>query len=195
EMCGIVGSFGPPGSQPSWLGAACQRLRHRGPDGVAVWCQPDAGIGLGHTRLAILDLTAAGAQPMISACNRYHIVFNGEIYNHLQLRERLRQDVWRGHSDTETLLACLAEWGLERTLDALVGMFAFGVFDSQQHRLALARDRFGEKPLYFGYAGDSLVFASELRAVRAAPQFDDSIDRGALALFMRYSYVPAPRSI
>ncbi len=194
-MCGIVGSFGPPGSQPSWLDAACQRLRHRGPDGAAVWSQPDAGIGLGHTRLAILDLTAAGAQPMTSACKRYHIVFNGEIYNHLQLRERLRQDIWRGHSDTETLLACLAEWGLEPTLRAVVGMFAFGVFDSRQHRLALARDRFGEKPLYFGYAGDSLVFASELDAVRAAPQFDDSIDRAALALFMRYSYVPGPRSI
>jgi asparagine synthase (glutamine-hydrolysing) len=160
-----------------------------------VWCDAASGIGLGHTRLAILDLSAAGRQPMTSACGRYQIVFNGEIYNHLQLRVRLRQGVWRGHSDTETLLACLSEWGLERTLREAVGMFAFGVFDMHEHRLALARDRFGEKPLYYGYAGDSLVFASELRPLREAPGFSDAIDRGALALYMRHSYVPGPRSI
>lgn len=194
-MCGIVGTFGPAGSHPEWLVQACEALHHRGPDGSGAWYDPESGVGLGHTRLAILDLSDAGRQPMTSACGRYHIVFNGEIYNHLQLRTRLRRGAWRGHSDTETLLACIAEWGLERTLQAIVGMFAFAVFDVQERHLALARDRFGEKPLYFGYAADSFVFASELRALRAAPRFDQTIDRAALALFMRYSYVPGPRSI
>jgi asparagine synthase (glutamine-hydrolysing) len=194
-MCGIVGTFGPAGYRPEWLARACEALRHRGPDDSGAWCDPVSGIALGHTRLAILDLSEAGRQPMTSACGRYHIVFNGEIYNHLQLRTRLRQGAWRGHSDTETLLACIAEWGLQRTLRLIVGMFAFAVFDAQEQRLALARDRFGEKPLYFGYVSDVFVFASELRAARSAPQFDQTIDRAALALFMRYSYVPGPHSI
>src|SRR5437588_9049093 len=160
-MCGIVGTFGPSGSGTSWLGEACTALRHRGPDGTGVWCDPLLGIGLGHTRLAILELSEAGSQPMTSACGRYHIVFNGEIYNHLQLRVALPGEAWRGRSDTETLLACFAHWGVEGTLQRLVGMFALALFDSRERRLVLARDRFGEKPLYCGYAGASFVFASE----------------------------------
>lgn len=132
---------------------------------------------------------------MASACGRYHMVFNGEIYNHLELRQHMPGAVWRGHSDTETLLECIANWGIERALAATVGMFAFAVFDSAERRLILARDRFGEKPLYYGYAAGAFVFASELRPLRMAPGFDAQVDRGALALYMKYSYVPAPRSI
>jgi asparagine synthase (glutamine-hydrolysing) len=194
-MCGIVGSFGPPGSQASWLEEACARLRHRGPDDSGKWCEPAAGIAFGHTRLAILDLSASGHQPMASTCSRYEIIFNGEIYNHLQLRAALTRDSWRGHSDTETLLECFVQWGIEETLRRSVGMFALALFDRRERRLVLARDRFGEKPLYYGYAGASFVFASELRALRAAPGFDNTINRRSLALYMRRSYVPAPDSI
>jgi len=194
-MCGIVGSYGPPGSRADWLSAACASLRHRGPDASGVWCDPLSGIAFGHTRLAILDLSPAGEQPMASACGRYRLIFNGEIYNHLQLRARLAYSAWRGHSDTETLLQCFCEWGVRRTLLSASGMFAFALFDIQERRLTLARDRFGEKPVYYGYTADGFVFASELRALRAAPGFDRTIDRHALSRFMRYSYVPAPRSI
>ena len=132
---------------------------------------------------------------MVSACGRYTMVFNGEIYNHLDLRKFSRATSWRGHSDTETLLACFSEWGIEKTLRATVGMFALALFDSVERRLILARDRFGEKPLYWGYAADTFVFASELRALRVAPGFDSTIDRTALTLYMRHSCVPGPRSI
>lgn len=194
-MCGIVGAFGPPGSPQEWLDAACNTLRHRGPDDSGIWCEPSAGVVFGHRRLAILDLSEAGRQPMATECGRYHIVLNGEIYNHLELRSALPHQPWRGHSDTETLLACLLQWGAERTLRATVGMFAFALFDIVERRLILARDRFGEKPLYYGYAGDTFVFASELKPLHVAPGFDATIDRAALARYMHYSYVPAPYSI
>src|SRR5438105_4994411 len=157
-MCGIVGAFGPQAMATAWLGTACEDLRHRGPDDQGIWTDPVAGIALGHTRLAIQDLSAAGRQPMISACGRYHLVFNGEIYNHLELRERLSRRAWRGHADTETLLECIAEFGVARALRAAVGMFAMAVYDTAERRLILARDRLGEKPLYYGYAGDTFVF-------------------------------------
>jgi asparagine synthase (glutamine-hydrolysing) len=194
-MCGIVGTFGPSGASSSWLDEACVSLRHRGPDAQGIWREPPAGIAFGHTRLAILELSDSGSQPMASACGRYHIAFNGEIYNHLELRAALAEVSWRGRSDTETLLACFARWGVEKTLTQLVGMFALALFDSRDRRLVLARDRFGEKPLYCGYAGASFVFASELRALRSAPGLDTAIDREALALYMRHSCVPAPHSI
>ena len=195
-MCGIVGAFGAPASQHEWVESGCRTLRHRGPDDSGVWRDLSAGICLGHTRLAIQDLSEAGRQPMKSRSGRFSIVFNGEIYNHLELRQRLADSgAWRGHSDTETILACLEAWGAERTLQALVGMFAFAVFDSSERRLILARDRFGEKPLYCGYAGAAFVFGSGLQSLRPAPGFDDSVDRSALALYMQYSYVPAPLSI
>jgi asparagine synthase (glutamine-hydrolysing) len=194
-MCGIVGAFGPAASATSWLEQACKALRHRGPDDEGIWYDPLAGVALGHTRLAIQDLSEAGRQPMSSACGRYQLIFNGEIYNHLELRRGLGQHSWRGHSDTETLVACIAEHGIERTLRTAVGMFALAVFDAAQRRLILARDRLGEKPLYYGYAGGSLVFASELKALRSVPGFDNTLDRAALELYLRRSYVPTPLSI
>jgi asparagine synthase (glutamine-hydrolysing) len=194
-MCGIVGSFGPAGTRADWLTEACSTLRHRGPDDSGIWSDESVGIALGHTRLAILDLSAAGHQPMSSSCGRYIVVFNGEIYNHLQLREQLPDRAWRGHSDTETLLECLAAWDVEKTLQSLVGMFALALFDRKVGRLVLARDRFGEKPLYYGYAGGALVFGSVLTPMRRAPAFDASIDRNSLSLYLQQSFVPAPRTI
>src|SRR5690606_12686007 len=146
-------------------------LEHRGPDAGDVWV--GEGVALGHRRLAIVDLSAAGAQPMASACGRWIIAFNGEIYNHLNLRRELEAagavPAWRGHSDTETLLAGIAYWCLDKTLRHAAGMFALALWDRRERRLSLARDRMGEKPLYWGHAGSTLVFGSELKALRAHP--------------------------
>lgn len=199
-MCGLAGFFQVAGvdrdqacAQAGRMGA---QLVHRGPDDGGVWCDAAAGIALAHRRLAILDLSAAGHQPMVSACARYVVVFNGEIYNHLALRKALGQCVtWRGHSDTETLLAAIAAWGVDEALKQCVGMFAFALWDSQTRSLTLARDRLGEKPLYYGWQGDCFLFASELKALKAHPAFVGEIDRDALALFMRHNAVPAPYSI
>jgi asparagine synthase (glutamine-hydrolysing) len=174
-------------------------LIHRGPDDAGVWVDADAGIALAHRRLSILDLSPAGHQPMVSAAHRYVIIYNGEIYNHLELRHRLesegRAPAWRGHSDTETLLAAFEAWGIEKTLTRCVGMFALALWDRKTRTLTLARDRMGEKPLYYGWVRGTLVFGSELKALRAHPGFDNAIERRALTLFMRYNYVPAPWSI
>ena len=197
-MCGILGILGALPRQRSEIRLACDALHHRGPDASGIWLDDGAGVALGHTRLSVLDLSSAGHQPMISAGERYVIVFNGEIYNHLDLRRRLdteRTRDWRGHSDTETLLACLEAWGIERTLTSVVGMFAFGLWDRQHRKLCLARDRLGEKPIYYGYVDGAFVFGSELKSLTVLPGFSARIDRAALALFMRHSYIPAPRSI
>ena len=175
-------------------------LWRRGPDAGGVFVDEEAGVALGHRRLAILDLSERGAQPMRSACGRYVLTFNGEIYNHLDLRRELESSggaEWRGSSDTETLLAGFAQWGVAPTLERTVGMFALALWDRRQRELTLARDRFGEKPLYFGYvdSGRSFVFGSELKALKAHPAFTNRVDRSALALFLRFSYVPAPYSI
>jgi asparagine synthase (glutamine-hydrolysing) len=177
-------------------------LAHRGPDDEGVWVDADAGIGFGHRRLSIVDLSPAGHQPMISASGRYVITFNGEIYNHAELRTELRAEghetAWRGHSDTETLLAGFDAWGVKRTLQVASGMFAFGLWDRQERTLTLARDRLGEKPLYYGRQGGSkgpFLFASELKALTAHPNFEREIDREALGLLVRYINVPAPFSI
>lgn len=199
-MCGLAGFFQAVGvdrdqacAQAGRMGA---QLVHRGPDDGGVWCDAAAGIALVHRRLAILDLSAAGHQPMVSACERYVLVFNGEIYNHLALRKTLdRHAAWRGHSDTETLLAAIAAWGVDEALKQCVGMFAFALWDRQARSLTLARDRLGEKPLYYGWQGDCFLFASELKALKAHPAFVGEIDRDALALFMRHNAVPAPYSI
>ncbi len=181
------------------MGSMANSIRHRGPDDDGVWVDEDAGIALGHRRLSILDLSPAGHQPMASASGRYVIAFNGEIYNHLELRQALREpgygSVWRGHSDTETLLAAFESWGLEETLRRVVGMFAIALWDRELRTLTLARDRMGEKPLYYGWQGDTFLFGSELKALKAHPAFHADIDRGALALLLRYNYVPAPYSI
>ncbi len=195
-MCGIAGMMSYRGSDLSRIvSRMAERIRYRGPDHSGVWCDPSAGLALGHARLSILDLSPAGHQPMESDSGRYVIVFNGEIYNHLELRERLTGLSWRGHSDTETLLAAFESWGLEKALQATVGMFALALWDRVERRLVLARDRIGEKPLYYGWSNGTFLFASELKALEVYPDWRGEIDRGALALFMRYAYVPLPYSI
>ena len=175
------------------------RLRHRGPDDEGVWIDPESGIGLGHRRLAIVELSPAGHQPMHSACGRYVLAFNGEIYNHLDIRAELQAAgfalAWRGQSDTETLLAAIRAWGLPRTLERAAGMFALAVWDREKRVLQLSRDRFGEKPLYYGRAGGDFIFGSELKALRAYPAFQGSVNRDALALYLQFGAVPAPYSI
>ena len=202
-MCGLTGFW-------TWRGASRETLRgqaedmsrqltHRGPDDSGLWCDEAAGIVLAQRRLSILDLSDAGHQPMHSACGRYVIAFNGEIYNHLDLRKRLADEgaapTWRGHSDTETMIACFVAWGIERTLQLSVGMFAFAAWDRQQRTLTLARDRMGEKPLYYGWCGETLLFGSELKALKVHPTFKADINRDALALYLRHDCVPAPYTI
>ena len=202
-MCGLVGFWNPAGlqAQPAkqLVAALAERLVHRGPDDQGVWVDGAAGIALGHRRLAVIDLSAAGHQPMTSGSDRYVIAFNGEIYNHLELRKELDRAgtplAWRGHSDTETLLAAFDRWGIETALGKTVGMFAFALWDRQQRTLTLARDRLGEKPLYYGWQGGVFLFGSELKALRAHPEFHADVDRGALSLYMQYGYIPAPASI
>lgn len=201
-MCGLTGFWGPPLAADEAQAIACrmaETIAHRGPDDAGVWVDALAGVALAHRRLAVLDLSPAGHQPMLSASGRYVIVFNGEIYNHLQLRRELEAGgaapPWRGHSDTETLLAAFESWGIEATLKRAVGMFAIALWDRETRTLTLARDRLGEKPLYYGWVNGALVFGSELKALRAYPGFDNPIERRALTLFMRHNYVPAPWSI
>ena len=171
-------------------------LTHRGPDDAGVWADASVGIGIGFRRLAILDLSDAGHQPMESRSGRYVIAFNGEIYNHAELRSRLSDHAsLRGSSDTEVLLATIETRGIREALQRSAGMFALALWDRHLRRLLLARDRLGEKPLYYGNSGDAFVFASELHALRAGLRFDNRIDRNALALYVRYGYVPTPYSI
>lgn len=176
-------------------------LSHRGPDDEGIWLDDATGIGLGHRRLSIVDLSVEGHQPMISACGRYVIAYNGEIYNYLEIRKELEQETtdgllkWRGHSDTEVALAAISAWGLEKALKRFNGMFAFALWDRQQGTLHLARDRLGEKPVYYGWMGEVLVFGSELKALRANEHFISEVDRKSLTLYFRYNYIPAPHSI
>ena len=201
-MCGLTGFLEPGGSGGDMVSTAqamADRIRHRGPDGEGVWTDAEAGIALAHRRLAILDLSPAGAQPMLSASGRWVIAYNGEVYNHLDLRRELEAaeaaPTWRGHSDTETLLACIEAWGVEQTLQRSVGMFAIALWDRARRTLVLARDRAGEKPLYYGWQGDAFLFGSELKALRVHPHFNAAVDRGALTLLLRHNYIPAPYSI
>lgn len=171
-------------------------VRHRGPDSAGVWVDEEARIGLAHRRLSILDLSPAGHQPMVSASGRYVIAFNGEIYNHLELRQRLQGTAeWRGRSDTETLLAGFDTWGFDATLRNIVGMFAIALWDRLERVLYLARDRMGEKPLYYGWQSGMFLFGSELKALTAHPLFNAEINRDALTLFLRHNAIPAPYSI
>ncbi len=181
------------------LPAMTYAIRHRGPDDEGLWFDVEAGVALGHRRLAIMDLSMQGHQPMLSASGRYVIAFNGEIYNHqalrLELQSRGHAPAWRGHSDTETLLACIEAWGLEHTLKTCVGMFAIALWDRAERVLSLARDRFGEKPLYYGWQNGVFLFASELKSMLAHPAFEHRVNRDSLALLLRYNYVPTPYSI
>ncbi|WP_420126747.1 asparagine synthase (glutamine-hydrolyzing) [Longimicrobium sp.] len=200
-MCGISGFWAPTGMDADYArsvaGGMSRRLGHRGPDGGGVWCEAAAGLALAHRRLAIVDLSDAAAQPMASRCGRFVVALNGEVYNHNQLREML---VRRGHafatrSDTEVLLAGVLEWGVRHALARVDGMFAFALWDARERTLVLARDRFGEKPLYYGCFGGTLLFASELKALRAHPAFDARLDPEAVSRFLRHSFVPAPLCI
>lgn len=209
-MCGITGFLSAANStryNPEDI-ARCMALAiiHRGPDDAGTWADVEIGIALGHRRLSILDLSPAGHQPMASVCGRYVIVFNGEVYNHLDLRRELDRippgppllrgnRVWRGHSDTETLLAGFETWGIEATLKKTVGMFAIALWDREERVLTLARDRMGEKPLYYGWQGGTFLFGSELKALKAHPDFLAEIDRDAICLYLRHSTIPAPYSI
>lgn len=198
-MCGFIGFNKSSLDFYFTANKMSSEIKHRGPDSNGVWFKADSPITLGHTRLSILDLSETGNQPMISSCGRYVIALNGEIYNHLSLRKQLEESdlkiKWRGYSDTETLLACFSSWGIDKTLEVTVGMFAIALWDKQQKVLTLARDRIGEKPLYWGWSDDLLVFASELKAIKEHPDFDAIIDRNALTLLLRHSYIPAPYSI
>ena len=205
-MCGLVGFLGFQSEYSldaqSILKKMADTLISRGPDDSGYWCDMDQHIGFGHRRLSIID-SSSGSQPMHSVSGRYVIAFNGEIYNHLKLREELKRaqsaPAWRGRSDTETLLAVVEAFGIQAALERAIGMFAFAIWDRKNHLLTLARDRLGEKPLYYGWQnqGDRAVFlfGSELKALKAHPKFTKVINRDALCLFLRHNYIPAPYSI
>jgi asparagine synthase (glutamine-hydrolysing) len=201
-MCGIAGLFDLKrkfGADEIYGIASrmANTVRHRGPDDRGVWTDPKAGVALGHTRLAIIDLSPAGAQPMTSSCGRFVLSYNGEVYNAPELRAELEAvgRKFRGHSDTEVMVEGFAVWGVRPTVERLIGMFAFAAWDRTARKLTLARDRLGIKPLYWGHVDGSLVFASELKALRLVPGWQGDIDRDALAAFLRYGYVPTPWSI
>lgn len=207
-MCGFAGFLGGkivkngPLTEIT-LDAMGNRISSRGPDSAGIWYDANSSIGLSHRRLSIIDLSACGNQPMISKSTRYAISYNGEIYNHMELRCRLEKEIgsisWLGQSDTETILACIDYWGLDKSLKQFVGMFAFSLWDCEKKTLTLARDRFGEKPVYYGWQGASenkvFLFGSDLKAFKAYPEFNGIVDRNSLCLFLRYNCIPAPYCI
>jgi asparagine synthase (glutamine-hydrolysing) len=203
-MCGLTGFWDRSARKKK--AELCCTVEHmactlalRGPDDSGEWAEERSGIALGFRRLAIVDLSPAGHQPMVSASERYAIAFNGEVYNFKALREELTQQgaapVFRGHSDTEVMLAAIEAWGLEAAVKKFVGMFAFALWDRLEQTLHLVRDRVGIKPLYYGWAGDTFLFGSELKALKAHPAFRPEIDRDALTLLLRHNYIPSPYSI
>jgi asparagine synthase (glutamine-hydrolysing) len=196
-MCGIAGYWRAkefdedPSEVLKRMGSA---IAHRGPDDTGIFTD-SSGIGLVHRRLSILDLSAEGHQPMTSASGRYIIIFNGEVYNFQDIKTELGQALWRGHSDTELMLAAIERWGVDGAVRRFVGMFAFALWDREKCELMLVRDRLGIKPLFYGKSGRDFVFASELKAIREYPAFSGRIDRDVLSLYMRHSYVPSPHCI
>ncbi len=201
-MCGIAGLWDQrAGLAPEALGEAAramaETLRHRGPDAGAVWCDAAAGIAFGHRRLSIIDLSPAGAQPMVSSCGRVVISYNGEVYNANELRSELEAAGrrFRGHSDTEVIVEGCAVWGVEATVKRLIGMFAISLWDCRERTLYLVRDRLGIKPLYWAKFNHLLLFGSELKALRAHDGWRPELDRDSPASFLRLSAVPAPRTI
>jgi asparagine synthase (glutamine-hydrolysing) len=203
-MCGLTGFLEPYQSfdaqqAESTLLKMSRVISHRGPDDQGVWIDPQACIALGHRRLSIIDISSQGHQPMHSACGRYVITYNGEIYNYLEIKTELEglsaAPLWRGHSDTEVILAAITHWGLENALKKFTGMFALALWDKKERVLQLARDRLGEKPLYYGWMGNVLLFGSELKSLRMHPAWKGEINPDTLALFIQHCYVPAPYSI
>lgn len=197
-MCGIAGFYSRHVGTPERVALAmAHEIRHRGPDDFGTWRSTIAPLAFAHRRLSILDLSPLGHQPMRSATGRFVTTFNGEIYNYSDLRQQLLKNghTFRGSSDTEVMLAAFEEWGVAKALAQFVGMFALALWDSEERLLYLARDRMGEKPLYFGWHGDAFLFASELKALNAFPEFSPTVDRDALVAFLRYNCVPAPHSI
>jgi asparagine synthase (glutamine-hydrolysing) len=199
-VCGLVGFFN---GKKDWNQAQIlaqlkqmnDTLSHRGPDADGFWSDAENGIALAHRRLSIIDLSPNGAQPMLSGSGRYVLVLNGEIYNFQGLRHDFPQIQWRGHSDTEVMLAVIDAWGIEKALTRLEGMFAFALWDRETHRLHLGVDRLGEKPLYYGLDNGQCIFASELKALKSFPAWNFKINREAIAALMRYGYIPFPLSI
>jgi asparagine synthase (glutamine-hydrolysing) len=203
-MCGFIGFLGGLATSGqrddvAMLKRMADAIANRGPDDAGYWSDQEQSVGLGHRRLSIVDLSPAGHQPMVSGNGRFVMVFNGEIYNHMDCRAALQNVSWRGHSDTETLLAGFDAWGIQGTVERCIGMFAFAVWDKQTSALTLGRDRLGEKPLYYGWQGQgqnaTFLFGSELKALKSHPAFTAGIDRNALCLLMRHNYIPAPYSI
>jgi len=197
-MCGIAGYVGKTFSPESCLSEMINAINHRGPDDNGMWFDTNTGVGLAHARLSILDLTSAGHQPMLSISKNFAMVFNGEIYNHNDLRKDLdsiKSRNWLGHSDTETLLSAIEQWGLDQTIKKTVGMFAIALWDKRDSSLHLACDRMGEKPIYYGLVSNQFVFASELKAMKKFPNFSNPIDRNSVALFLRFNSIPSPHSI
>jgi asparagine synthase (glutamine-hydrolysing) len=200
-MCGITGFLAPAGQDAGNMNVTVRRMAdtlvHRGPDAGGVWVDADRGIALGHRRLSIVDLSPTGSQPMVSTSGRYVIVLNGEIYNFRELRPQLESKGhrFRGTSDTEVMLASFEEWGVPNSIPRFNGMFAFAVWDRTANTLYLSRDRMGEKPLYYGYAGKTFLFGSELKALRRHPKFEGTVNRDAITVYLRHGYVPAPYSI
>ena len=198
-MCGIAGFIDNKTEQPELvLKRMTDAIFHRGPDDEGYWFDKSIGVGLGHRRLSIIDLSPAGHQPMLSATGRYVIIYNGEIYNYLAICKEL-EDLgsrrWLGHSDTEVVLAALEEWGIEKAVKRFVGMFSIALWDRQDRILYLIRDRIGEKPLYYGWSSGVFLFGSELKALRLHPAWRGEIDRDVLGLYFRNNYIPAPFSI
>jgi len=199
-MCGIVGFIQKDRVTSGWehvLSSMADKIAHRGPDSSGTWFDVEAGIGLAHRRLAIIDLSLQGHQPMLSASRRYVTVFNGEIYNYRKLMDELSRfgHQFRGHSDTEVILAAIEQWDIEEAVSRFVGMFAIAVWDMQTRKLYLVRDRLGEKPLYYGNIGRAFAFASELKALKPHPDWHGGINPDALTLYMKHGYIPAPHSI
>jgi len=195
-MCGIAGILGKLCRNKDNIYNMCNALQHRGPDGQGVYFDEKAFLVLGHKRLSIIDLSEKGSQPMTSPDGRWVISFNGEIYNYLELRKNfLKNEHWQGTSDTETLVAMIAKYGMDKTLDEIRGMFAIAAWDKESETLYLVRDAMGEKPLYYGWIKDSFVFASEISAIETLAEFDREIDTDILGTYFRYGYIPAPMSI
>src|SRR5580765_7919093 len=195
-MCGLAGFASTPARTSDELTRVvrrmCEAVAHRGPDDAGEWIDAESGLALGFRRLAIIDLSPAGHQPMVSASGRYVVTLNGEVYNFEDLRRELQEaglaPQFRGHSDTEVMLAAFDAWGVEAAVKRFNGMFAVALWDRRRRRLHLIRDRMGVKPLYYGFAGSTFLYGSELKALRQHPDFAARIDRGALHLYLRFMY-------